>query len=156
MANPFAIDFEEGFPVFNIPATATATVTEVGPGGVFPATPNPIACIRRNQNWGVQVTWSTSGSMGWFMGGQWVVTVYLEQMGTGEISMLSGSTVSTPLVAADPYTYTVNLAFPPASAPPAGAYKIAVTVTMQGPGGVPGPVAGTGEGPLLQFYDTPF
>ena len=27
MANPFAIDFEEGFPVFNIPATATATVT---------------------------------------------------------------------------------------------------------------------------------
>lgn len=160
MANPFAIEFEEGFPVFNIPATATATVTEVGPGGVFPASLNPISCIRRNQNWGVQVTWSTSGSMGWFMGGEWVVQVYLEQMGTGEVSMLSGSPQKTPLVAADPYTYTVNLPFNPANsaldplAP--GAYKIAVTVTMQGPGGVPGPVAGTGEGPLLQFYDTPF
>lgn len=153
MANPFAIEFEEGFIPFSIPATAQALVTEVPVGMPFPPNPNPNNCIRTSQGWGVQVKWDTAGPLGSFLAGDWVVTVYLEKMGTGEASALAGDFIVTPLVATDPHSYSVNLTFAPESVEP-GAYKIAVTVTMRGPapGNVPGPIAGVGDGPLLQFY----
>ncbi|MEN9398239.1 MAG: hypothetical protein RLZ81_2769 [Pseudomonadota bacterium] len=154
MANPFAIEFEEGFIPFSIPATAQALVTEVPVGMPFPPNPNPNNCIRTSQGWGVQVKWDTSGPLGNFLAGDWVVTVYLEKMGSGEFADLLP--LSVPLVATDPHSYSVNLPFGPGSVGP-GAYKIAVTVTMRGPapGNVPGPIAGVGDGPLLQFYDAP-
>ena len=146
MANPFAIEFEENLPGFVIPGTATATVTEVGGTA-------PIYCIKTSQKWGVNVTWQTGGPLTPFMAGDFLVTVYLEKMGGGEIGILPGSTLPVPLVAEDPHTYNASLTFD-ADSVPAGAYKVAVTVTMHGPapGFVPGPVAGVGEGPLLQFY----
>jgi hypothetical protein len=144
MANPFAIDFEENLPGFVIPGTATATVTEVG--GT-----TPIYCIKTSQAWGVNVTWQTGGALTPFMAGDFHVTVYLEKMGSGESADLPS--LSVPLVAVDPHTYNASLSFA-AGVVPDGAYKVAVTVTMHGPapGFVPGPVAGVGDGPLLQFY----
>lgn len=144
MANPFSIEFEENLPGFVIPGTATATVTEVGGTA-------PIFCIKTSQAWGVNVTWQTGGPLTPFMAGDFHVTVYLEKMGSGESTDLPA--LSVPLVAVDPHTYNASLSFAAGSVPD-GAYKVAVTVTMHGPapGFVPGPVAGVGDGPLLQFY----
>lgn len=146
MANPFDIVFEEDLPGFVIPGTATATVTEVGGTA-------PIYCIKTSQPWGVNVTWQTGGPLTPFMAGDFLVTVYLEKMGGGEFGALP-ALPPVPLVAVDPHTYNATLSVPAGSVPE-GAYKIAVTVTMHGPapGFVPGPVAGVGDGPLLQFYN---
>ena len=153
MANPFPIILEEGLPDFVIPDTAHATVVELTSPGTFPASPNPIDRIRSTQAWGVRTTWQTGGPLSSFLAGEWVVTVYLERMGGGEFS-LPGNVKTEALVATDPRTYVVDMAFA-AGTVPAGAYKIAVTVTMRGPapGFVPGPIGGVGDGPLLQFYN---
>jgi len=100
----------------------------------------------------VQVKWSTNGPLSPLLAGSWEVTVYMDRMG-GAPFTLPGNVQSTALVATSPANYTVNFAFP-AGAVPAGAYRMAITITMRGPapGFVPGPVGGVGDGPLLQFY----
>jgi hypothetical protein len=48
-----------------------------------------------------------------------------------------------------PKNYTTNLTFPPMAE---GVYKLVALITMKGPLGVPGPIAGMGEGPMVTFY----
>ncbi len=154
MANPFPIVFEESLPAFVIASTAQATITELTspPPMPFPPVLTPASSIRSDQPWGVRVEWQTSGSLSSLLAGDWEVTVYIDRMG-GAPFTLPGNVQTTPLVALNPANYTVDFTFP-AGAVPAGAYRMAITVTMRGPapGHVPGPIGGIGDGPLLQFY----
>lgn len=150
MANPFIISIEEGLPLFGVVApVATATVTELPGTGVFPASLNPVHSIRSDQAWGVRVQWSTGGALGPLLSGNWNVTVYLDRMAGGAHTPV---VQSKPVQSTDPAHYVVDIPFA-AGAVPAGAYRMAVTITMTGPTGVPAPIGGVGDGPLLQFYD---
>lgn len=153
MANPFTVIVEEGLPLFDVAPTAVATVSELPSGGPFPPVLNPVHSIRSDQTWGVQVKWATHGPLSPLLAGSWEVTVYMDRMGGGSFA-LPGNVQSTALVATSPANYTVNFTFP-AGVVPAGAYRMAITITMRGPGPgfVPGPVGGVGDGPLLQFYN---
>jgi len=152
MANPFTIIVEDGLPLFDVAPSATATVFELPATGPFPAVVTPVHSIGPTQGWGVRVRWSTSGALSPLLAGDWVVTLYMDRMGGGPFSV-PGSQQTTPLIAATPQAYEVDFSFP-AGAIPAGAYRLAVTITMRGPapGHVPGPLGGVGDGPLLQFY----
>lgn len=153
MANPFPIAFEEGLPSFEIPSAAEATVFELPGGGPFPASPVPVNSIRSDQPWGLRVAWTTQGALSPLLAGTWEVTVYLDRLGSGPFSV-PGNVQTTALLATNPAGYTVDFGFA-AGLVPAGAYRMAVTVTMRGPapGLVPGPIGGIGDGPLLQFYN---
>lgn len=150
MANPFTVSIEEGLPLFGVIApVATATVTELAGTGPFPASLNPVHSIRSDQAWGVRVQWSTGGALGPLLSGTWNVTVYLDRMSGGAHPPV---VQTAPVSPTNPATYTVDIPFA-AGAVSAGAYRIAVTITMTGPSGVPAPLGGVGDGPLLQFYN---
>lgn len=141
---------EELLPWFGWP-NAQCTVYEGGPGGP------PTSVIRTNQPWGIHFEWETAGALNFLMSGTWHLTAQLEKMGVEEFDLLAAAPgvdpKNVPFVS-EPHTYSEWLVFP-ANIVSAGVYRLIVTITMDGPGGVPGPIAGYGDGGLLQFYKTP-
>jgi hypothetical protein len=143
MANPFNLEIEEDISNFDI-MNAKATLFEVG--GVSPTT-----IIRTNQDWKVEFDWETGGSQNYMTAGNWILEVLLEKMGGGEFE-LANNTKSEPFVS-EPHAYHGFMEFPAGSVDP-GKYRIIAAITFAGPTGVPGPIALTGEGPLVTFFQT--
>lgn len=140
----FPIKFEELVPYFSI--SGECELYEVTPPGTTPTT-----IIRTNQEWYIKMSWKTFGALNCLMCGNWQLEVYLEQMGKGEYD-LPNSARSVPFVSS-PHQYHHEIHFP-ANKVPEGVYRIVVTIKMQGPTGIPGPVVGFAEGPLVQFYSS--
>ena len=143
MANPFELEIEEEINNFDI-LEPKATLFEEG--GVSPTT-----IIRTNQDWRVQFEWKVDGSLNHIMAGNWILEVLLEKMGVGEYN-LEDNTKKVPCESA-PYAYKDEIKFV-AGKVPKGKYRLVASITFEGPLGVPGPIACTGEGPLVTFYET--
>lgn len=143
MPNPFELEIEEDISNFDI-VNAKATLFEVG--GVSPTT-----IIRTNQDWRVQFEWKVDGSLNHIMAGNWILEVLLEKMGGGEFD-LANNTKNVPFVS-EPHVYNGFIEFP-ADSVAKGKYKIIAAITFEGPTGHPGPIALTGEGPLVTFFET--
>ena len=150
MANPFPLEFEELAPFFQI-QHGRCTVYEGPAPSPFPQNPaTPINNIRLDQAWGVTFHWHTLGALNYLVAGTWELTVYLEEMGVGEIN-LPGNTMTIPFVSA-PHLYTHVFPFAPNVVSREGAYRLVTTVDMRGPTGYQGPISAVGEGPLIRFY----
>jgi len=106
--------------------------------------------------WQVHVYWEVSGDAvtTFAPNAQWRVRVSLESLGpgleavVGEITELMGAPAS-----AHSYNRFINV---PGNIPGlvAGAYKLVTVLTLEN-NGLPCPIAGYVEGPVLQFYEFP-
>jgi hypothetical protein len=137
-----AITFEELLPLFGLSGDASASESPVVNG--------PANIIRTTEGWQVDVKWTTTGWLNNIMCGQWKISVLLEKMGGGEFN-LAGGNVNVPFVSA-PHAYSTTISFGAGSVP-AGLYRASVVITMEGPLGTPGPVAGYEDLGMLQFYN---
>jgi hypothetical protein len=116
-------------------------------GTLWERTPeSPTNIIHTNEQWGVVVQWKTTGPLNHLISGAWKLDCYLEKMGPGEAPTLPPATVA---FVSRPNDYRAVLTFPPMAE---GVYKLATTITMKGPLGVPGPIAAMGEGPMIEFF----
>ncbi|HGY54842.1 MAG TPA: hypothetical protein ENK44_03990 [Caldithrix abyssi] len=111
----------------------------------------PTNIIQTGQNWRVQFDWNTIGPLNYYMAGTWHLRVYLEKMGGGEFTLPSAN--KTVNFVSAPHHYSNEYIEIPGGTVPAGIYKLVTAITMKGPGGIPGPIAMFGEGPMVQFYD---
>jgi hypothetical protein len=138
-----AITFEELLPFFGL--NGDAVVSESAPIN------GPSNIVRTSESWFVKFDWTTIGPLNYIMCGNWHLKVLLEEMGVGEFDLQDKEAV-VHFVSA-PHTYTQTLTFPPHSVR-AGLYRVTVIITMTGPGGAPGPIAGFEDLGLVQFYDS--
>lgn len=142
-----SMKFEELLPLFSL--SGTCETLEHNPPGTGTV---PAQIIRTDQAWDVLFKWSTTGSLPYLMSGKWLLRVLLEEMGQGESGLAPQySQVEVPFVSA-PYNYTRYIHIPAGQVKP-GVYKVVATITMVGPSNVPGPIAGFGEGDMVQFYN---
>jgi hypothetical protein len=139
------VSFEELLPFFGV--SGSCNLIEGTPPGAAPSN-----IIRTNQSWSVKFDWTTSGPLNYLMNGKWIMKVYLEKMGAGEVDLPASLSSKTAAFVSAPNSYS-NTITVPAGNVPEGLYKIAVSLTMVGPTGTPGPIAGFAEGELVQFYD---
>ncbi len=139
--------FEELLPLFAMNGTCEA-LEHNSPG--LPTVPAQI--IRKDQAWDVYFKWNTTGALNYIMGGKWHLRVLLEEMGVGETGLPAqySQAVVNFVSAPNAYSYLMHI---PANVVRPGVYKLVATITMVGPSNVPGPIAGFGEGDMLQFYD---
>ncbi|KAA3612185.1 MAG: hypothetical protein DWQ05_19475 [Calditrichaeota bacterium] len=141
------LTFEETLDNFSIHGHAVFSIHEVvGATGTIPAD----NIIRTDQQWHCHFHWHTLGGLNYLICGKWKLSVLLEKWG-GEEFTLPNNEITVDFVNA-PNTYNALISVP-AGLVPAGAYKPVVIVTMEGPTGVPGPIAAFGEGSMMQFYD---
>lgn len=151
MAIPCPMTKEELLPWFSW-VNAQCTVYEGAPGG------NPTSIIRTKQPWSIRFEWETAGILHFIMAGTWHLTVQLEQMGVKEFDLPGATPAINPknvsFVPQPNHSYDEWISFP-ANIVPVGVYRLIVTITMDGPGGVPGPITAYGDCGVLQFYDAP-
>ncbi|MEK7728258.1 MAG: hypothetical protein AAB354_07565 [candidate division KSB1 bacterium] len=141
-AMPFK--FEELLPFFGLHGTCEI-FEQTPPGGA------PTQIIRTDQSWCVVLKWDTCGPLNHIMCGKWCLRILLEEMGCGEFCLEEGlSKAEVPFVCG-PHHYEYKFHIPAGKVGP-GVYKIVSTITMLGPCGIPGPIAGFCEGEMLQFY----
>jgi hypothetical protein len=124
-------------------------------------TPNHV--LERDLPWSIKIDWFIKGVIAPAIGGDWLVTAYLESMGGGFEGQV-GPAISVPVSFAPPthlrkYTATISVpaGVPTQPVPPQSrAYMLTVTVTHSNTGGgvtLQDKMAGFSEGPLLQFYN---
>ncbi len=117
---------------------------------------NPSTIIRVGDLWYMHVKWTITGPWVPTVNGTWFVSVLEESMGLGpEGALVNAEPVpvdSVPLTP-NPFTRIYEHYFPiPATALPAGAYKLVTTLTLKESGGLPIPMAAFCEGPIVQMY----
>lgn len=126
-----------------------------------PPLPAPLGIIRSNQDWGVLVQWTTTGSLVPVIPGVWHLNLHLESIGPGPELRLPAGEIHVPLTpGASPQSYAVPIYVPAGTVPaPTHAtqpYLLVATITHsfceQGPYS-PSSMAGYHEGPILQFYN---
>lgn len=138
-----AITFEELLPFFGL--KGDAFVSESAPIN------GPRNIVRTSESWFVKFDWTTTGPLNYIMCGKWHLKVLLEEMGVGEYDLKNKEAEVS--LESKPNSYTETLTFPPHSVPP-GLFRVTVIITMNGPGGAPGPIAGFEDLGLVQFYDS--
>jgi len=139
----YEILFEELLPWFGV--KGIIEVREITPPGGHRTN-----IIRTDQAWEVYFDFETNGPLNYLLCGHWHLKLYLEKYGIEEYD-LPGAELRLPFVS-KPYRYRDKITIP-ARKVPAGLYKLAASITMTGPGGIPGPVAGFAKVECLQFFD---
>ena len=139
--------FEELLPFFSLSGTCE-TLEHTPPGTAT----IPARNIRTDQAWDVRFDWSTAGPLNYVMGGKWKLRLLLEEIGVGETGLPAQYSEAEITFQAKPFPYHYNMHIPAHVVKP-GVYKVIATITMVGLGGVPGPIAGFGEGDMVQFYE---
>ena len=140
--------FEETLSFFSL--NGTCEVFEHAPPGqqaVLPA-----RNIRTDQAWDVRFKWNATGGLTNVMAGTWKLGILLEKYGAEEAGLPPEYATTLVKFESKPFSYDKIVHIPAGKVKP-GVYKIVATITMVGPLGEPGPMAGFGEGDLLQFYD---
>lgn len=140
------------FEIQSLPASGSITANVQDPLGQVPE----LTIIQIADAWSVRVQWDISGAAvpAFAPGALWHVRVSLESIGPGlEAVMAEITEPMGPPALSHNYDRTVNI---PGSFPglTPGAYKLTTVVTLEN-GGVPCPLAGYVEGPVLQFYQFP-
>lgn len=111
----------------------------------------PTTLIRTDQDWLIHIKWELTGSLVSMIDGTWRIQTYLEGMGglfEGELRPPGDTMNVNP--GAPKYDHTFRV---PAGAVGAGSYKLVTHITYFKPNGMPGPIAGFYEVPLVRFYD---
>lgn len=112
----------------------------------------PVTIIRTDQDWFIHLVWNLTGSLVRMIDGVWKVQAYLESIGPGpefELTPTGGITEDV-----NPGSPTYNVRFDvSAGTVPEGNYKMVATIKYLAPDGLPGPMAGFYDEPLVQFYN---
>ncbi len=137
--------FEELLPLFSLNGTCEV-LEHTLPGGA------PTQIIRTDQAWDVRFRWATIGALNYVLSGRWQLRVLLEEIGIGETGLPPAYSFAEVNFVSAPNAYERILHIP-AGVVKAGVYKLVATITMVGPSNVPGPIAGFGEGEMLQFFN---
>ncbi|MCA9734010.1 MAG: hypothetical protein H6696_04465 [Deferribacteres bacterium] len=140
------LKFEETLDNFSILGNAMFTTHEVTPPGEVSSE----TIIRTDQQWHCHFRWRTLGGLNYLLSGRWKLSILLEKWGGREFNLPQNEITVSFVNAPHEYHAVISI---PAHRVPAGAYKPVVLVTMEGPTGVPGPIAAFGEGAMMQFYD---
>lgn len=141
--------FEEQLEKLHIEGTCICEVVEMTPPGIIPSN-----LIRVDQDWGVHMRWTTHGELAPILDGIWNIQILLEAIGVPEYELPAEYRLQK--IPFDQHLYhaydiTINI---PKGVVPVGVYKLVVVATLVGKTtGVPAPVAGFSEGPLLNVYD---
>ena len=118
---------------------------------------NPATLIRSDQDWGVHVQWTMSGSLVQNLDEEFRVTLYLEDLSPADKDVQLGPIPqrTNPTGSGGPTTevYQLNIKAP-AGTVPVGLYKPNVLIQMfDNPGtGAPWPVACFAELPIINIY----
>lgn len=141
---------ETNFEVSGGPNLLTGEITHAGIHEVTePVAPTTI--IRTDQDWYVHLKWKLTGSLVGMIGGDWHIQTFLESIGLGFEGELNAPGDTVPVNPGSPeYEHEFHVK---AGAVPAGTYKLSTTILYTRPDGVPGPLAGSLDVPLVQFYD---
>jgi hypothetical protein len=111
----------------------------------------PTTIIRTDQEWFVHLKWELRGSLVAMVDGEWHIQAYLESMGTGFEGELKSPGDTLPVNPGSPlYEHRFRV---PAGTVEAGSYKLVTHISYVRPDGLPGPMAGFYEVPLVRFYD---
>lgn len=141
-------EFEVEFPSTLLSGTISADVHEVNEP--------PSHIIDINDPWIVDIDWTLSGSVLPMVNGTWCIDGYMESMGPGTDFELPNEPPDIPLNPSNG-VYHAQFQVPAGTVPPFpgetdAVYKLVVTVTYRNTLGVPGPIAGFVEIPMLHFY----
>jgi hypothetical protein len=119
-------------------------------GEVEPATSR---LIRSDQEWYIEVNWRMEHTLVAWLAGEFQLKAYLESMGPGAEYAITGPTLGTlsvPLLPGPAREYTAKIEFNPGDVSP-GVYKL-VTALQLYQVGLPKPVAGFVEGPVIEIF----
>jgi hypothetical protein len=123
-------------------------ITEIG--GV-----NPVGILEASKDFEVHVEWTLDGTLTPFISGEWSIRVFMESIGTGPDLDLPATPLTIPLIpGVGPVSYAAVVTVPGGTVTPTNTipYYLVATVTYVKPDGLPGPMAGFSEGPMIQFY----
>jgi hypothetical protein len=111
----------------------------------------PTNIIRIDQDWFIHLKWRLSGSLVRMIDGEWVIQTFLESIGPGDEFELNkpGKTLDVNPGSPD-YEFKFEVT---KGAVPANSYKLVTTIKYRAPDGLPGPMTGFYEVPLVEFYD---
>ena len=146
---PFETPFGAGF-------AGTISATVLDENGVEP----PTRILRADNDWAIQVDWTTTGPGTEIITGTWHLHAYLESIGPNEDdeNLLDFDVLDTPLTPGDsPVSYSARIDVPASRIGPnvshsGSVYKLVVSMTFLTSLGTPGPMAAFVEGPTIQFY----
>lgn len=153
MSFPIQFSAEEMYPYFKISGSASFHEgTYPGPTDTVDPS-NGLRNIKVGQDWFVLIQWDQVGSLVHGLSGTWYVQVFFEKMGPGEVNVMPVAK-PVPFTNDNPGKYVVDVPFigDSLNVKP-GLYKVAVSLTLKGPSGIPLPVAAVAEGPVIQFYE---
>jgi hypothetical protein len=147
-----AIIFEEKLEHFQVQGNCSCEVVEMTPPGTIPSN-----LIRTDQEWAVRLHWTTHGDLAPILDGLWKVQILMEAIGVAEYQLpVQYRLRDVPFDQHSYHEYDITLTIPKGIVP-AGVYKLVVVVSLVGKTtGVPAPVAGFSEGPLLNFFSASF
>lgn len=141
--------FEESLEKLHIQGTCSCEVVELTPPGIVPS-----SLIRKDQDWGVRLRWTTHGELAPILDAMWHIQILLDPLGVANYELPEQYRLVR--VAFDQHTlheYDITAKIPKGIVP-LGTYKLVVVMTLKGKTtGVPAPVAGFAEGPILNFFD---
>lgn len=110
----------------------------------------PVNIIQRDQAMYVHFSWKQYGWLGKLIcNSSWILRVYIEQIGLGEVNNPPAVTVPFQQSANSNYHGLVTL---PANSLPVGAFRIVATLTLRGPKG-PTPIAAFEDLGIIQVYE---
>ena len=98
----------------------------------------------------IKLNWITKGHLNSVLCDYWFAKAFLEQLGVNEYD-LQDAQIKVPFVP-KPYEYKAEIVIP-AYTVPEGVYELAITKTLVGKAGIPGPIVGSAKFECLQFYD---
>ena len=113
-----------------------------------PTVPNNI--IRIDQDWFVHLEWQLTGSLLRMIDGTWLIQTFLESVGPGPEVELNKPGMTLNLDGSTDYKFEFHVK---AGEVEVGSYKMVTTIKYRAPDGLPGPMAGFYEVPLIEFYD---
>jgi len=110
----------------------------------------PVNIIQRDQTMYVHFHWKQHGWLGRLISNcTWKASVFLEQIGKGEVDNPAPVNVSFQQASPAYYRGVVTL---PANSLPEGAFRVVATLTLQGPSG-PTPIAAFDDLGIVQVYE---
>lgn len=141
--------FEDQLEKLHVEGSCICEVVELAPPGIVPSN-----LIRIDQDWGVHMKWTTHGELAPILDGIWNIKILTEAMGVAEYELPPQYRErKVPFDQHIFHEYDIMMDIPKGIIP-VGIYKLVVVVTLTGKTtGVPAPVAGFSEGPLLNVFD---
>lgn len=136
-------------PAFTFETSIDDSFSISGSYGIYsnPLLP-PTNIVKVDENWGIRITWTTSGPLNNLISGNFRIQVLFDKLGIGEATW-EPAVLTEPTVPS-PNTYTKDILCGPNLA--VGMYHVAVYLFLEDVNGNPAGVVCSAEGPTVTVY----